>query len=155
MARKPTPTSGVDTYDRKLTDITAVESEIARGIAESLQVKLTAREAQALATKPTHSPEAYDAYLRGLVFDARTAYSNDAQRNAITSYERAVQLDPGFALAWARLSRADAALYFIRADQTPARRDVARRALENAQELSLKPARDAARPWVLSILGIA
>jgi TolB-like protein/Tfp pilus assembly protein PilF len=125
----------VDTYDRKLTDITAVESEIARGIAESLQVKLTAREAQALETKPTR-PEAYDAYLRGLVFDARTAYSNDAQRNAITSYERAVQLDPGFALAWARLSRADAALYFIRADQTQARRDVARRALENAQELS-------------------
>jgi TolB-like protein/Tfp pilus assembly protein PilF len=126
----------VDTYNRKLTDITAVESEVAREIAESLQVKLTAREAQALTVKPTNNPEAYDAYLRGLVFDARTAYSNDAQRNAITSYERAVQLDPGFALAWARLSRADAALYFIRADQTPARRDVARRALENAQELS-------------------
>jgi len=126
----------VDTYNRKLTDITAVESEIARGIAESLQVKLTAREAQALTVKPTNNSEAYDAYLRGLVFDARTAYSNDAQRNAITSYEGAVQLDPGFALAWARLSRADAALYFIRADQTPARRDVARRALENAQELS-------------------
>jgi len=126
----------VDTYNRKLTDITAVESEIARGIAESLQVKLTAREAQALTVKPTNNSEAYDAYLRGLVFDARTAYSNDAQRNAITSYERAVHLDPGFALAWARLSRADAALYFIRADQTQARRDVARRALENAQELS-------------------
>ncbi len=126
----------VDTYNRKLTDITAVESEIARGIAESLQVKLTAREAQALTVKPTNNSEAYDAYLRGLVFDARTAYSNDAQRNAITSYERAVQLDPGFALAWARLSRADAALYFIRADQTQTRRDVARRALENAQELS-------------------
>ena len=125
-----------DTYNRKLTDITAVESEIARGIADSLQVKLTAREAQALTVKPTNKPEAYDAYLRGLVFDARTAYSNDAQRNAITSYERGVQLDPGFALAWARLSRADAALYFIRADQTLARRDVARRALENAQELS-------------------
>jgi TolB-like protein/Tfp pilus assembly protein PilF len=125
-----------DTYNRKLTDITTVESEIAKGIAESLQVKLTAREEQALTIKTTNDPEAYDAYLRGLVFDARAAYSNDAQRSAITSYERAVQLDPGFALAWARLSRADAALYFIRADQTAARRDVARRALENAQELS-------------------
>src|SRR5678815_2211 len=101
----------VDTYNRKLTDITAVESEIATGIAESLQVKLTAREAQALAAKPTNNPKAYDAYLRGLVFDARAAYSNDAQRNAITSYERAVQLDPAFALAWARLSRAAAPLY--------------------------------------------
>ena len=72
-----------DTYNRKLTDITAVESEIARGIAESLRVKLTAREAKALAAKPTSNPEAYDAYLRSLVFDARTVYSNEAQRNAI------------------------------------------------------------------------
>ena len=150
----------VDTYNRKLTDITAVESEIARGIAESLQVKLTAREAQALTVKPTNNPEAYDAYLRGLVSDARAAYSNDAQRNAITSYERAVQLDPGFALAWARLSRADAALYFIRADQTPARRDVARRALENAQELSLNlPETQLAlgyyQYWILRDYGLA
>jgi TolB-like protein/Tfp pilus assembly protein PilF len=124
-----------DSYDRKLTDIVAVESEIARGIAESLQVKLTAREAQALAVKPTNNAEAYDAYLRGLVFDARSAYSNDAQRRAIDACEKAVQVDPRFALAWARLSRADAALYFVRADRTPARRDAARRALENAQEL--------------------
>lgn len=125
-----------DTYNRKVTDITAVESEIAKGIAESLQIKLTTREEQALAAKPTNNSEAYDAYLRGLVFDARSAYSNEAQRDAITFYERAVELDPAFALAWARLSRADAALYFIRADQTAARCDVARRALENAQELS-------------------
>jgi len=124
-----------DTYNRKLIDISAVESEIARGIADSLQVKLTAHEAQALTVKPTNKPEAYDAYLRGLAFDARAAYSNEEQRNAITSYERAVQVDPTFALAWARLCRADAALYFIRADQTAARGDVARRALENAQEL--------------------
>ncbi|MGE5207867.1 MAG: tetratricopeptide repeat protein [Alphaproteobacteria bacterium] len=124
-----------DSYDRKLTDIVSVDSEIARGIAESLKVKLTARETRALAAKPTNNPEAYDAYLRGLVFDARSAYSNDAQRRAIDAYERAVQIDPGFALAWARLSRADAALYFVRADQTPACRDAARRALENAQEL--------------------
>ena len=101
-----------------------------------MQVKLTAREAKALAAKPTNNLEAYDAYLRGLAFDAHSAYSNAAQRNAITSYERAVQRDPAFVLAWARLSRADAALYFIRADQTPARRDAARRALENAQELN-------------------
>jgi TolB-like protein/Tfp pilus assembly protein PilF len=127
----------VDTYNRKVTDVAAVEGEIARGIAESLQVRLTAREARALAAKRTNNPEAYDAYLRGLAFDAHSAYSNAAQRKAIDAYEQAVQLDPVFALAWARLSRADAALYFIRADQTPARRDAARRALENAQELDL------------------
>ena len=60
-----------DTYDRKLTDIFGVESEIAKRIAESLQAKLTGREEQALAVKPTNNPEAYDAYLRGLAFEAR------------------------------------------------------------------------------------
>ena len=60
-----------DTYDRKLTDIFDVESEIAKRIAESLQAKLTGREEQALAVKPTNNPEAYDAYLRGLAFEGR------------------------------------------------------------------------------------
>src|SRR5262249_44711762 len=55
-----------ETYDRKLTDIFGVESEIAKGVAESLQAKLTAHEEQALAVKSTDNPEAYDAYLRGL-----------------------------------------------------------------------------------------
>ena len=57
-----------DTFDRKLTDVFAIESEIAKGIAESLQAKLTGREEQALAVKPTNNPEAYDAYLRGLAY---------------------------------------------------------------------------------------
>jgi TolB-like protein len=113
------------TYDRKLTDIFGVESEIAKRIAESLQAKLTGREEQALAVKPTTSPEAYDAYLRGLAFEARSLYSNDLRREAIAFYERAVHLDPNFALAWARLSRADAFLYFSHADQTSARRGAA------------------------------
>ena len=65
-----------DTYDRKLTDIFGVESEIAKGIAESLQAKLTGREEQALAVKPTNNPEAYDAYLRGLAFEARSHSSS-------------------------------------------------------------------------------
>jgi TolB-like protein/Tfp pilus assembly protein PilF len=123
-----------DTYDRKLTDIFGVESEIAKRIAESLQAKLTGHEEQALAVKPTNNPEAYDAYLRGLAFEARIV-SNDVTRKAIDSYDRAVQLDPNFALAWARLSRADAGLYFEFGDTTAARRDAAKAALENAQKL--------------------
>ena len=58
--------------DRQLTDILLVESEIAKGIADSLHAKLTGREEQALAVKPTNNPEAYDAYLRGLAFEARS-----------------------------------------------------------------------------------
>jgi len=124
-----------ETYDRKLTDIFGVESEIAKGIAESLQAKLTGREEQALAVKPTNNPEAYDAYLRGLAFDERSGNSGDALWKAIDSYERAVQLDPNFALAWARLSGAHALVYVLRADTTAARRDAAKEALENAQKL--------------------
>jgi TolB-like protein/Flp pilus assembly protein TadD len=120
-----------DTYDRKLTDIFGVESEIAKGIAEALQAKLTGREEQALSDKPTNNPEAYDAYLRGLAFDGPIHL-----KEAIGFYERAVQLDPQFALAWARLSRADARVYFSLVDPTTAARgDTAKRALENAQKL--------------------
>src|SRR5215813_14945983 len=127
-----------DTYDRKLTDIFAVESEIAKGIAESLKAKLTGHEEQALAVKPTNNPEAYDAYLRGLSFDARFHFSigdPDPGLKAVGFYERAVQLDPQFALAWARLSRAHALLYFRVFDTPDARRGATKNALENAQKL--------------------
>ena len=81
-----------DTYDRKLTDIFGVESEIAKGIAESLQAKLTGREEQALAVKPTNNPEAYDAYLRGLAFEARSAYSYRSLRKATIFMSRRCSL---------------------------------------------------------------
>jgi TolB-like protein len=122
-----------DTYDRKLVDIFGVESEIAKAIAESLQAKLTGGEQSALAAKPTNNAEAYDAYLRGLAFEAR-AFSPDNLEKAVGFYERAVQLDPAFALAWARLSRVNAQRYFG-LDSTPARRDAAERALNTAQKL--------------------
>jgi TolB-like protein/Tfp pilus assembly protein PilF len=124
-----------ETYDRKLIDIFSVESEIAKAIADSLQARLTGGEAQALAVKPTNNPEAYDAYLRGLAFEARAGSAEDALIKAITSYERAVQLDPNFAAAWGKLSRAHARVYFNRADTTAARRDAAQDALEHAQKL--------------------
>jgi TolB-like protein/Tfp pilus assembly protein PilF len=124
-----------DTYDRKLTDIFSVESEIAKGIAAALQAKLTGREEQALAVKPTNNSEAYDAYLRGLAFEARPDLSRDALRKAISSYQSAIKLDPNFGLGWARLSRAHALLYNLGVDTTAARRDAAKSALENAQRL--------------------
>jgi serine/threonine protein kinase/Tfp pilus assembly protein PilF len=126
-----------ETYDRKLTDILSVESEIAKGIAESLEAKLTGREKQALAVKPTNNPEAYDAYLRGLAFQVRGLTSRDSMLKAVGLYERAVKLDPNFAIAWARLSRINAFLYFNGEDTSPpTRRDASKRALENAQKLA-------------------
>ncbi len=127
-----------ETYDRKLTDIFSAESEIAKGIAESLQAKLTGRDEQALAAKPTNNPEAYDAYLRGLAFEARynSSHALDLLWKATDSYEQAVQLDPKFAVAWARLSRANASIYSDRYDATTeARGEGAKHALENAQKL--------------------
>jgi tetratricopeptide (TPR) repeat protein len=124
-----------DTFDRKLTDIFSVESEVAKAIADQLRAKLTGEEEQVIAAKPTDNPEAYDAYLRGLAFEARSSYSIDLLEKATGFYERAVELDPNFALGWARLSRADALLHFTGADPTAARRDAAKRALEHAQKL--------------------
>jgi TolB-like protein/cytochrome c-type biogenesis protein CcmH/NrfG len=149
-----------ETFDRKLTDIFSVESEIAKGIAESLQAKLTGREEQALTDKPTNDPEAYDAYLRGRAFEARSSHSIDRLKTAIGFYERAVQLDPNFALGWARLSRSDALLYFTRADTAAARRDAAKRALDRAQQLQPNsPETELAlgyyQYWVLRDYGLA
>jgi TolB-like protein/class 3 adenylate cyclase len=125
-----------DTFDRKLVDIFGVESEVAKAVAESLQAKLTGGEQRALAVKPTNNSEAYDAYLRGLAFEARAAFSPDNLWKAVGFYDRAVQLDPAFALAWARLSRANAQAYFVLSDTAPAaRRDATERALNAAQKL--------------------
>src|SRR5439155_22667119 len=62
-----------DTFDRKLTDIFSVESEMAKAIADQLRVKLTGQEEQVIAAKPTDNIEAYDAYLRGLAYSLKTA----------------------------------------------------------------------------------
>ena len=120
-----------ETYDRKLTEIFGIESDIAKDIADALQVKLTTGEKQALAVKLTNNPEAYDLYLRGLSFETR--FSSAWQ--AVDFYEEAVKLDPNFAIAWARLSRADADIYSDQRDTAPSRREAAKHALENAQKL--------------------
>jgi TolB-like protein/class 3 adenylate cyclase/Flp pilus assembly protein TadD len=123
-----------ETYDRRLTDIFGVESEVAKAIAEALQAKLTGGEQRALAVKPTNNSEAYDAYLRGLGFEARASSPANLEK-VVGFYERAVQLDPAFALAWARLSRANAQTYFAGLDTTPGRRKATEHALNTAQKL--------------------
>lgn len=124
-----------DTYDRKLVDIFGVESEVAKAIADALQAKLTGGEQQALAVKPTNNSEAYDAYLRGLALETRTSTSPHDSEKVVGFYERSVQLDPAFALAWARLSRANAQVYFSGLDTTAARREATEQALSTAQKL--------------------
>src|SRR6266496_3670660 len=100
-----------DTFDRKLTDIFSVETEVARAIADQLQAKLTGREEQALAAKPTNNPEAYDVYLRGLAYTLKTDNTAANALGAQKYLREAVRLDPRFALSWAVLSYIDARGY--------------------------------------------
>jgi TolB-like protein/class 3 adenylate cyclase/Tfp pilus assembly protein PilF len=125
-------------YDREIADVFAIESELAEKIVAQLRAQISPSEKAAIEQKPTNNPEAYDAYLRGLAFEARysSSYSPDLIRKATAFYERAVQLDPNFALAWARVSRANGRIYYTCDDTTCiARREAAKRALENAQKL--------------------
>ena len=93
-----------DTYDRKLTDIFAVESEIARTVAETLQAKLTGSAAQVLASRPTDNPEAHQLYLKGRYFWNKRTTAN--LQKAIEYFQQAIDLDPQYALAYAGLGDA-------------------------------------------------
>src|SRR5437773_1737864 len=127
-----------DTFDRKLTDIFSVESEVAKSIADQLRAKLTGREEQEIAAKPTDNPEAYDAYLRGLAYTLKAGNTTTNALGAQKYLREAVRLDPKFALGWALLSYVDAARYRNHALQpTVALREEARQAAETA--LTLQP----------------
>jgi len=127
-----------DTFDRKLTDIFSVESEVAKAIAEQLRAKLTGQEEQVIAAKPTENPEAYDAYLRGLAYSLKTTNTPANALGAQKYLREAVKLDPKFALAWALLSYVDAVGYITTNLQpTVALREEARQAAETA--LTLQP----------------
>jgi TolB-like protein/class 3 adenylate cyclase len=127
-----------DTYDRKLTDIFSVESDVAKAIAEQLRAKLTGHEEQAIAARPTDNTEAYDAYLRGLAYTLK-AFSRPTNFLAAQKHlTEAVRLDPKFALSWALLSYVDARGYITTVLQpTDALRNQARQAAETA--LTLQP----------------
>jgi TolB-like protein/class 3 adenylate cyclase/Tfp pilus assembly protein PilF len=127
-----------DTYDRKVTDIFSVESEVAKAIADQLRAKLTGQEEQVIAAKPTDNPEAYDAYLRGLAYSLKTANTPANFLGAQKYLREAVQLDPKFARGWALLSYVDARGYVTQNLQpTIALREEARQAAETA--LTLQP----------------
>jgi len=125
-----------DTFDRKLTDIFSVESEVAKAIAEQLRAHLSGREEQAIAARPTDNPEAYDAYLRGLAYTLKTG---DTPANALGAQKylrEAVRLDPKFALSWALLSYVDALGYLtLTLQPTVALHEETRQAAETAFNL--------------------
>jgi tetratricopeptide (TPR) repeat protein len=127
-----------DTYDRRLTDIFSVESEVAKAIADQLRAKLTGQEEQVIVAKPTDNTEAYDAYLRGLAYTLKTRDTPANALNAQKYLREAVRLDPKFALSWALLSYVDARNYIsLNLQPTIDLREEAREAAETA--LTLQP----------------
>ena len=91
-----------DTYDRKLTDIFAIESEIAKNVTENLKARLNDRAEEVLAARPTENPEAHELYLKGRYFWNRR--STASLRKAGDYFQKAIDLDPKYALAYAGLA---------------------------------------------------
>lgn len=124
-------------YERVLTQIFAVQTNIATSIAEKLNITLLEPEREALAEQPTESTEAYHAYLAGLEKAHIAAYKPGFDTLAIQMYERAVHLDPTFGLAFAELSKIHSMIYHFNRDPSEERLQLAKSAVDSA--LSLRP----------------
>jgi TolB-like protein len=122
-----------ETYDRTLSDIFQVESDVAQKIAASLEAKLTGREKRDIAVAGTKNPEAYDAFLHALSLINKQ--SVESGEEAIGFSRRAVELDPNFAEAWAVLAIEEAEKYFI-LDHSDAQLKRIQTAAENALRLA-------------------
>jgi TolB-like protein/Flp pilus assembly protein TadD/class 3 adenylate cyclase len=139
-----------DTYDRKLTDIFAVESEIAKAVADALQAKLTGSEKSSIAKVPTTNPEAYELYLKGRFFwNKRTGAD---LRKAIDYFNQAIAKDPNYALAY--LGKADSYLLLPNYGNAPTQESItpARAALKKALELDDSSAEAHASTGLLELL---
>jgi tetratricopeptide (TPR) repeat protein len=127
-----------DIYDRKLTDIFAVESDIAKTIADTLQARLTGSEKQMMAAQPTSDTTAYELYHKGRSLWERRSGDNIPQ--AIAYYEQAIARDPNYALAYAGLANAYALLPYYTStaqrDANPKAKEAARKALQLDPDLA-------------------
>lgn len=126
------------TFDSTMTDIVSIHGEVAKAIANRLRGRLSREEEHIMATRPTDSMEAYDAYLRGLAYSLKPVNTPDNPLRAQKYLREAVRLDPKFALGWALLARVDASGYLtLNLEPTAALREETRQAAETA--LNLQP----------------
>ncbi|GMR22936.1 MAG: hypothetical protein BMS9Abin37_1320 [Acidobacteriota bacterium] len=124
-------------YDAVLADIFEVQSDIARRVIEHLDITLLDSQRRFVEARPTDNLEAYDFYLRGndYLHRALELESADEFHIAIEMYDKALKLDPAFALAFARQSMAHSWLYDVFKDRTAARLASAKAAADRALEL--------------------
>jgi TolB-like protein/Tfp pilus assembly protein PilF len=120
-------------YDRELTDVFDIQSDLAREIANALQAELSPAEKSQMTRKPTENGEAYLAFVQA--HDLSCAYEDQAKlKQSEQLYQRAIDLDPKFALALARYSQLES--WIARdSDRAPERREKARTLAERALEL--------------------
>jgi tetratricopeptide (TPR) repeat protein len=129
-----------DSYDRDLTDIFAIQSEIAKTVASRLRAHLSPEERKDIEEKPTNNLEAYDLYLQAkqqLEFTYWILVSSDKETYSkiISLLEEAIRKDPRFALAYCLIAKAHDVLYAGRTDHTPERRALSDAAVNEALRL--------------------
>jgi TolB-like protein/Tfp pilus assembly protein PilF len=123
-------------YDRDLTDVFAIQTDLAGRIAASLQAKLSPNEKARLDRRPTQNPDAYLLFVQAHDYASRREMFHDTSLKAEPLFEQAIKLDPNFALAFAGLSMVESWLYHT-SDPVPARREKAR--LNADEALRLQP----------------
>jgi TolB-like protein/class 3 adenylate cyclase/Tfp pilus assembly protein PilF len=126
-------------YDRDLADIFAIQSEIAKSIANQLQAKLSVGEKAAIEERPTTDLVAYDLYIHASsLIDEALYYGLDTEKNLFEAVEllnQAIARDPGFLLAYCKLAEAHDGIYWEVIDHTPGRLDLAKSAINSAFQL--------------------
>jgi len=122
-------------YDAKTNDLFAVEGTIGERVAAALEVALEERVRRTISARPTANFEAYTWFLRGEALRTTPEEGIDALWRAVAMYERAIALDPRFALAFARLSQTHSEIYWTYADRTAKRLALTRDAAAAAVRL--------------------
>src|SRR3989440_1567916 len=121
-------------YDRDLTDVFAIQTDLAQKIASALQAKLSPNEKERFDRRPTQNPDAYLLFIQAHDYANRPDMLPDTSLKAEQLFEQATKLDPNFALAFAGLSMVESWLYHS-SDPVPARREKARTAANEALRL--------------------
>ena len=126
-----------ESYDKNMSQIYQIPSELAERVAYAMNIALRDSEQQAIASLPTENEEAYTYYLRGNYYSSQPYQIESNLRNAVRLYEKAVEEDDRFALAYAKLSQTYTGMYWFGYDHSEKRLAMAKKAVDKA--LSLYP----------------